>query len=71
MQVGQTVNYPDGESVTLLAVKPGLFRASAQVRSVDRNPMTGDIVDHTEWSPLTVRWLHPGFPFQHVGFINS
>lgn len=77
MQVGQTINYPDGESVTLLAVKPGLFRASAQVRMVYSDPMTRaaggqtKMVDQTVWAPLTVRWFHPGFPFQHVGFINS
>lgn len=71
MKVGDTVRYPDGEWLRLEAVDPGLLSGKAIITSCDQNPMTGQMVTRTQEVPLAVRWFHPGFPFQHVGFIPS
>lgn len=65
MKVGQTSEYPGGESITLLDVKPGWFAALARVRSVTERG-TSEF-----WTPLQVRWTHPRFFLQHVGFLPS
>lgn len=85
--VGQTIVYPDDESVTLLEVKPGLLSARAKVRTVSLDFSVADdsrirpdgTIDASGlptktwegWVDLTVRWLHPAFPLQHVGFLPS
>lgn len=71
MKIGDTASYPDGESVTLLDFYPGLFSASALVRIRYRAYPSNEIVTSTREEPLTVRWLHPSYRFQHVAFINS
>lgn len=47
-------------------VYPGIFSASADVM-FQRNGERSFV----ERAPLTVRWLHPGFPFQHIAFVPS
>ena len=59
-KIGQTFRNVLGY-VTVLKVKEGIFRAKALV----------DVNGERHWWPLTVRYLHPGFPFQKVGFLNS
>lgn len=48
-------------TVTVLRVKEGVFSAKALL----------DVNGHQYWTPLTVRYMHPGFMFQKIGFINS
>jgi hypothetical protein len=48
--------------VTILKVREGIFSAKVLVSINGDDP---------QWWPLTVRYLHPGFPFQKVGFLNS
>ena len=79
LAVGQTSRYPDGESVMLLDVEPGLLSARARVRLVGRSALY--TIDHQtqergmvtieRWVPLRVRWTHPNFFLQHVGFLPS
>ncbi len=71
--VGTPIVYGDGEQMTVLEVKPGLRSAQALICLVhpDYTGATQGMVSSTAWQPLTVRWLHPGFLFQHVAFVNS
>lgn len=71
MSVGSVVRYPDGEWLRLDAVRPGILSGKAIITSCDRNPMTGQLVTRSQEVPLVVRWLHPGFLFQHVGFLPT
>lgn len=71
MKVGDVARYPDGEWLRLEAVEGGIFSGRALITSCDQNPMTGQMVTKTQYVPLVVRWLHPGFLFQHVGFLPS
>ena len=57
---GQTFRNVNGTN-TLLRVKEGILSAKA-LFNTERGPM---------WVPLTVRYMHPGFLFQKVGFIPS
>lgn len=59
--VGETVRYSEGNAITLLEVRPGLFSASARVRGP-----AGET-----WVPLIVRWTHPSFLLQHVAFLPT
>lgn len=59
-KVGQPFQNVAG-TVTVLSVKEGWASASALL----------DVNGRQYWTTLTVRFLHPGFPFQKVGFINS
>ena len=71
MKIGDTVRYPDGEFLTLLDVDEGLLSANAVVvRGVLANGGSGVDVGRVQ-IPLTVRFMHPGFLFQRVGFIPS
>lgn len=81
MVIGQTIAYPDGESLTLLDYEPGLFSASATIRTVSRDlglmpPGPFDVaaaplVTRRTMVPLVVRWFHPRFFGQHVAFVPS
>jgi hypothetical protein len=73
LSVGSTVRYHGGEWTRLEAVTPGLFSASAVIVSHHRDySKPGDpFVTKQMKVPLRVRWMHPGFPFQHVGFLPS
>ena len=74
VKVGGTVDYGDGDGWTLLKVDEGIFRASALVRR--QRPFVvrhrhGETLATDHWVPLTVRYLHPNFMFQKVGFFPS
>lgn len=92
VKIGDTIDWGDGEKITLLDVYPGLFSASALVRITYRDDSKaelapigrdgegfrrvrvvkpGPLVTSTREEPLTVKWLHPNYMFQHVAFINS
>ena len=74
MQIGQTISYPGGESVTLLEVEPGIWSARARARTVSRDwsrAADGPLVVREDWGPLQVRWTHPAFFLQHVAFFPS
>lgn len=82
MKVGDTVHTPAGQQMTLVGVKPGLLSASVLLRfSPCRRAFCSDCGGPNaeigaspvgvQEVPLTVRWLHPSFPLQHVGFIPS
>jgi hypothetical protein len=58
--IGKPFKNIEGE-VTILKVREGIFSAQVLV----------DINGQRFWTPLKVRYLHPGFPFQKVGFIPS
>lgn len=47
----------------VLAIEPGILTARILLSS--NHPA------YNGWVPLTVRWIHPGFFLQHVGFIPS
>ena len=78
MTLGERVEYPNGEWMRLVDVESGLFSATAIVETYAMN--IADIllpqderryIRMTQQVPLTVRWFHPAFLFQHVGFIPS
>ena len=73
MQIGRTISYPGGESVTLLEVEPGILSARARARTVfrDWSQAGGPLVAREDWGPLVVRWTHPAFFLQHVAFFPS
>ena len=64
VHLGTTFENIDGIH-TLMQVKEGLFSA----RALFRSSVQGARRDH--WVPLVVRYMHPGFMFQKVGFIPS
>lgn len=68
--VGDTFTNIDGEH-TLLAVQAGIFYGKALLRTTT---VAGDyptILLGERWVPLQIRYLHPNFMFQKVGFIPS
>ena len=73
MVVGRTIRYPQGESVTLLEFKPGLFVAKFLVRSRyrDYSRSSRPLVTVTQWVDGPVRYMHPSFMFQRVAFFPS
>lgn len=76
MKIGDTIDWGDGERITLLDVDPGLFRATALVRITHRDyscqiDLGKAYVTITREVELAVRWLHPSYRFQHVAFIAS
>lgn len=65
--IGQTVTYPEGSGWTLLSVRDRFFTAVAHVRS-----WTAEKTDTYEQDvPIAVRFLHPAFFLQRVGFFPS
>ncbi len=71
MTPGKTVEYGDGESVTLEEVDDRILSARALLQTVHRDPYTNELVRQRQWVPLRVRFLHPAFMFQRIGFIPS
>jgi len=72
LTIGQRVEYPDGEWLELVDVEPGVLSASAFIRTACRDPGgSGRVAVLSRQIPLTVRWLHPSFMFEHVAFIPS
>jgi hypothetical protein len=65
IEIGQTVEYPDGSGWTLLQIDDWFFTASAHVRSFDTNTTN----EHDQ--PLAVRFFHPAFFLRRVGFFPS
>lgn len=63
---GAHVTYPGGDWLKLVEVEPGIFHAKAVIDHGQPNGMV-----RRSTIPLIVRWMHPGFLFQHVGFIPS
>ena len=61
VRVGRPFDNVDG-LVIVHAVNEGWFSAQALISLNDSKP---------SWHPLTVRYTHPGFMFQKIGFINS
>jgi hypothetical protein len=70
MKVGDTVRYGGGEWLRLEAVEAGLLSAGAIITSCHQDGERR-LVTRVQSVPLVVRWMHPGFMFQHVGFIPS
>ena len=64
VEVGDTFRNALG-LVTVLDVDEGLLSARIKLNVLWRRER------RVAWSPLTVRYMHPGFMFQKVGFINS
>lgn len=63
--VGDGVSYPGGEWFRLLDVRDeSLWKVSALLEGNHLRPQR-------QWVPLTVRFMHPGFPFRRVAFIPS
>lgn len=60
VKIGEPFDNIDG-TVTVLQVEEGWLTARALFLVGDRK----------HWAPLIVRFLHPGFMFQKVGFVNS
>lgn len=74
-------------TMQLVSIRPGFFRASAVLRLLEPPGPGVDITgapvprppeELAAWPagesrrvPLVVRWLHPRFFMQHVGFIPS
>lgn len=63
LKVGDSFSDPSGDDVTLMAVRPGAFSASALLRY----PRKG----LTKWVELQVRWTHPSYFLKHVAFVPS
>jgi hypothetical protein len=64
VMIGDTVPSPGGEhDWELLDVEDRWTTARARIREVESG--------RTRWSPLVVRFMHPGFLFQRVAFVPS
>lgn len=66
VKVGETVAYPDGEWYRLLAVRERFLSADALV-----NAHGPDGKLRQQWVALAVRFTHPEFFLQKVGFFPS
>lgn len=66
LKPGDVVSYPDGEWWELVSVEDRLFSASVMVRDHD----TGG-GGEAKRVPLAVRFLHPMFFLQRIGFFPS
>lgn len=68
---GETFRNIDGVH-TLMRVREGFFRAEALflIRAEGDGPRYGSLPRY-EWVPLVVRYMHPSFLFQKIGFIPS
>ena len=74
MTPGKIVLYDGGEKLRVVTIdEGGLFRAKALIESTYRDYSKGGhaLVTTSHWVPLTVRFLHPSFPFERVAFIPS
>ena len=67
--IGQRVDWGSGEGIMLLDVSEGFFSAAARVRITTDNGR--GLVTQEMDSPLVVRYLHPKFLLQRVGFLPS
>lgn len=74
MVPGKIVVYGDGEKLRVVTVdQGGLFRARALIASTyrDYSKDGNAMVTTSQWVPLTVRFLHPSYPFERVAIIPS
>ena len=62
VHVGDMFHVPGLGDAKLLRVETGLFGARIKYRRPDGT---------TDWSPLVLRYTHPSFLLQRVGFIPS
>lgn len=67
VKIGQVVSYPDGEWWELVGVRDRLLTATAIIN----DHTTGGAPGRSKSVPLTVRFLHPAFLFERVGFFPS
>lgn len=70
IKAGETIAYPDGESIRLDSYRPGILAADAVVTSTTRN-LSGRLETATAVVPLVVRWTHPNYFLQHVAFLPT
>lgn len=71
VKVGQTFTNIDGTH-TLIKVREGLLKAEALLRTHSiGDPRFPSVPLGDRWVPLVVRYTHPGFFLQKVGFIPS
>jgi len=76
MTPGKIVCYGGGEKLRVVMVnEEGLFKAHALIESTYRDygqdVQRPPLVKTSSWVPLSVRFLHPAYPFQRVAFIPS
>lgn len=76
MRPGKTVAYGGGEKLRVVIIdEQSLFRAKALVESTHRDYSKpsghAPLVTTTRWVPLSVRFMHPSYPFERVAFIPS
>lgn len=67
---GDSITFPDGEWVYLERVDAGILTAKAVIHTgvtVNGQRVQG----RRQTVPLAVRFLHPAFPFQHIGILPS
>lgn len=72
--IGKTICYPDLESVTVLAARPGLISVELDVRTVNRNyhgPHHGRLETRKFTTRVPIRFMHPSFLFQRVAFLPT
>jgi hypothetical protein len=56
---------------TLITIDEGLFRSRVLLRTHEVREDYPEILLGDRWVPLQVRYTHPAFLFQKVGFIPS
>ena len=74
MTPGKVVVYDGGERLRVVTIdEAGLFRAKALIESTyrDYGKDGNALVTKSQWVPLTVRFMHPAYPFERVAFIPS
>lgn len=72
--IGKTICYPDLESVTVLAARPGLISVDLDVRTVNRSyhePYRGRLETREFTARVPIRFMHPRFMFQRVAFLPT
>ena len=68
VNLGDRVRLPGGGFYQVINVRTGIFSASMTALVTEHGSTKG----HFEYDiPLTVRWTHPNFMFQHVAFVRS
>lgn len=73
MTPGKVVAYGGGEKLRVVNVDQGVFSARALIESTYRDYSKDGkaLVTTSQWVPLTVRFLHPSYPFERVAIIPS
>jgi hypothetical protein len=74
MTPGKVVAYGGGEKLRVVTIdQGGLFKARALIESTfrDYSKDGNALVTTSQWVPLSIRFLHPSYPFERVAFIPS